>query len=64
MDERKKASVYAYLVTAQHCLSDRDAFDAKRVESLIMTAYRIFVGQQVGDFEEECINDRKNTGSN
>lgn len=64
MSEQKKLSVWAYLNEAQHCLTDRDAFDVIRIESLIAAAYRIFTGQQVGDFEEDFLNDRENKGSN
>lgn len=51
MSEKKKLSVWAYLNEAQYCLTNRDAFDVERIESLIAAAYRIFTGQQVGDFE-------------
>ncbi|EKQ09276.1 hypothetical protein K6K15_09180 [Lacticaseibacillus paracasei] len=64
MSEKKKLSVWAYLNEAQYCLTNRDAFDVERIESLIAAAYRIFTGQQVGDFEEDFLNDRKNKGSN
>ncbi|MHA3065479.1 hypothetical protein [Lacticaseibacillus saniviri] len=64
MSEQKKLSVWAYLNEAQYCLMNRDAFDIIRIESLIAAAYRIFTGQQVGDFEEDFLNDRKDKGSN
>lgn len=64
MSEQKKLSVWAYLNEAQYCLTNREAFNVRKIESLIAAAYRIFTGQQVGDFEDDFLNDRENKGSN